>query len=157
MHIPAYLAAQRVQFETLYHPPAFTAQKRAHYLHVPGNIVAKSVLLRSPEDFVVAVLPATMHVDTSRLSQAVGKELRLATHEEIPPNFPDCEWGVVPPFGKLYGLETILEDSVRPDDRLFFESNSHFEGIRMSCRDFEEVEKPGRAQFGHKRPQGPPR
>lgn len=150
MHIPAYLAAHRVCFETLYHAPAFTAQKRAQYLRLPGRVVAKSVLLRSQEDFVVAVLPATMHIDTSRLSQAVGKNLRLATDDEIPSIFPDCEWGVVPSFGGLYGIKTILEDSVRPDDKLVFESNSRYEGIRMSCRDFEELEKPGRARFGHK-------
>jgi Ala-tRNA(Pro) deacylase len=150
MHIPAYLAAHRVRFETLYHPPAFTAQKRAQYLHLPGNIVAKSVLLRGGRDYFVAVLPATMHVDTTRLSQILDNQLRLATDDEIPQVFPDCEWGVVPPFGGLYGLKTVLEDSVRPDDDLILEGNSRAEGIRMTCRDFEELEKPGRACFGHK-------
>ncbi len=147
MHIPAYLTANRVRFETLYHPPAYTAQKRAHYLHLPGKTVAKSVLLRGPRGFMLAVLPATMHVDTTGLSQHLGSPIRLATDDEIPQVFPDCEWGVVPPFGRLYGLETLLEDSLRPDDDLVFESNSHAEGIRMTCRDFEELEKPGRAHF----------
>ena len=150
MHIPAYLAEQRVRFETLYHPPAFTAQKRARYLRLPGDVVAKSVLLRGKDGFLLAVLPATMHVNTSRLGALLANTFRLATADEIAPVFPDCEWGVVPPFGRLYGLRTFLEDSLRPDDEVVFESNHRAEGIRMSCRDFEELQRPGRARFGHK-------
>jgi Ala-tRNA(Pro) deacylase len=151
MYIPGYLAAHRVEFETLYHPPAPTAQKRAKCLHLPGKLVAKSVLFSGPHEFVLAVLPATMQVDTTRLSEIVGKPLRVATDNEIARLFPDCEWGVVPPFGRLYGLNTVLEDSVRPEDLLVFESNSQFQDIRMTCRDFEQLENPGRARFGQQK------
>ncbi len=151
MYIPGYLSAHRVQFKTLYHPPASTAQKRAKYLRLPGKLVAKSVLLRGPQEFLLAVLPATMNVDTTRLSEIVGKPLRLAGNDDIPQLFPDCEWGVVPPFGRLYGLNTMLEDSVHPDDHLVFESNSQFQDISMTCRDFEQLENPSRASFGSAR------
>jgi Ala-tRNA(Pro) deacylase len=150
MHIPAYLAANRVAFETLFHPPANTAQKRAHYLHLPGARVTKSVLLRGPSEYILAVLPATMQVNTGRLAEIFGNSFRLATNDEIPEVFTDCEWGVVPPFGRLYGVKTVLEDSLGPDDDLIFDSNHQAEGIRMICRDYEELEKPGRARFGQK-------
>ena len=37
MRISQYLAEQQVAFETVVHPPAFTAQKRAKILHVPAQ------------------------------------------------------------------------------------------------------------------------
>lgn len=147
MRVPEFLAEQRVSFETLLHPPAFTAQKRAKYLHVSGHQVAKSVLLFGPEGYFLAVLPATHHVDTLKLSEALHGSVRVAEDSEIVKVFPDCEWGVVPPFGMLYGLPTILDDALAPDALLIFESNIHGEAVRLFCRDFERLERPRRLSF----------
>jgi len=71
MRAPAFLAEQRVVFETIVHPPAFTAQKRARSLRVSGSHVAKSVLLHGPRGYLLAVLPATQQVDTDALAQGL--------------------------------------------------------------------------------------
>jgi Ala-tRNA(Pro) deacylase len=147
MQIPAYLAAHQVSFETIIHPPAYTAQKRAKYMHLPGSTVAKSVLIRGPQGFLLAVLPATRHVDTTSLSRLLDGPVALATDDEITHVFLDCEWGVVSPFGGLYGLPMLLEDSLKPDDMLVFEGHTHAEAIRMTCRDFEALEHPRRLRF----------
>jgi len=156
MRVPDFLAAQRVSFETLLHPPAFTAQKRAKYLHVPGRQVAKSVLLAGPAGYFLAVLPATDQVDTGRLARELDGPVRLAAGSEIRAVFPDCEWGVVPPFGRLYGLPVLLEDELRPEALLVFEGNSHMEAVRLLCRDFERLERPRRLQFARREDAGPP-
>src|SRR4051812_40736647 len=45
MRVPLLLAEHHVPFETLHHAPAFTAQRRAHFLRIPGRQLVKSVLL----------------------------------------------------------------------------------------------------------------
>jgi Ala-tRNA(Pro) deacylase len=147
MRIAKLLAEQQVSFEVLPHAPAFTAQKLAKSLHVPGRQVAKCVLLRSSTDFILAVLPATHHVDTDRLARYLGSAVRLATDQEISALFPDCEWGVVPPFGTLYGVRTLLDDALAPNDLIIFEDQTHVEAIRLPCREFERLEKPLRLPF----------
>jgi Ala-tRNA(Pro) deacylase len=147
MRVPVFLAEQRVGFETLRHPPAYTAQKRAKYLHVPGRRLVKSVLLRAPAGYVLAILPATCQVDLRRLERPLGGPVRLAEREEIPAFFRDCEWGALSPFGSLYGLPTLLEDALDPEGLIVFESHSHGEAIRMRCRDFERLEAPRRLPF----------
>jgi Ala-tRNA(Pro) deacylase len=147
MRLPDYLTEQRVPFETLIHPPAFTSQKRARFLHVSGRQVAKSVLLCGPGGYLLAVLPATEHVDTEKLSRDLGGPLRVADDHEIAEVFRDCEWGAVPPFGTLYGLATILEAGLEPETFIVFEANSHAEAIRMRCCDFERLERPRRLRF----------
>lgn len=142
-----YLNEHHVAFERILHPPAFTAQKRAHFLHVPGRLVAKSVLLHGPASSLLAVLPATLQVDTDLLAASLGGPVHLATAREVSEHFCDCEWGSVPPFGTLYGLPTILEASIDPGETLLWEGHSHAETIRMSCRDFERLEKPVRLAF----------
>jgi Ala-tRNA(Pro) deacylase len=147
MQIPQFLSERRVAFETLLHPPAFTAQKRAKFLHVPGGQVAKSVLLAGPQGYLLAVLPATKHVDTARLAADLGGPVRLASDQEIARVIPDCEWGVVPSFGSRYGLPVVLEETLAPDAWIVLEGNTHAEAVRLRCRDFEELEKPRRLQF----------
>jgi Ala-tRNA(Pro) deacylase len=147
MRVPHFLAEQHVPFETIYHAPAFTAQKRAKYLHVCGDLVAKCVLLVGPTGPILAVLPATRHVDTDRLAEALEAPVRLATQAEVAEEFRDCEWGVVPPFGTLYGLPTLLEASIPTEASLVWEVATHVEAIRMRCRVFEDLERPRRVSF----------
>jgi Ala-tRNA(Pro) deacylase len=73
--------------------------------------------------------------------------VRLATDEEIAGHFSDCEWGVVPPLGTLYGLKAVLDDSFQPDSLIVFETNYHAEAVRLLCRDFEKLERPQRLRF----------
>jgi Ala-tRNA(Pro) deacylase len=147
MRVPQFLNQQQVVFETIVHPPAFTAQKRAKYLHVSGKQVAKVVLLAGPEGYFLAVLPATLHVDTEALAKTLGGPVRLASEQEIVKVFHDCEHGVVEPFGTLYGLPTILDESVAPDSCILFETHTHAEAIRINCRDYERLEQPRRLRF----------
>jgi Ala-tRNA(Pro) deacylase len=150
MRVPLFLADNRVAFETLYHAPAYTAQRRARYLHIPGRQLVKSVLLRAPAGYLVAVLPADARVDLAALGQTLGGPVRLASAEEIPEVFRDCEWGALSPFGSLYGLATVLDESLDPETMILFEGHSHAEAIRMCCRDFERLERPRRLRFARR-------
>lgn len=147
MRVPLFLAEQRVAFETLVHPPAFSAQKRAKFLGVPGEQVAKSVLLAGPHGYVLAVLPATHHLDGALLEHALGGPVRLASAREIAEVFRDCEFGVAVPFGTLYDVPTLLDDSIAPETVMIFEGHAHHETIRMRCADFERLEHPRRVHI----------
>jgi Ala-tRNA(Pro) deacylase len=155
MRISDYLAEQRIDFEWLPHPPAYTAQKRAKYLRVSGRQVAKCVLLASPSGYLLAVLPATRQVDTKVLAEQLGGPIRLANDREIATVFRDCESGVVPPFGTRYGVSTLLDDAIDPDASIVLETDTQYEAIRLRCRDFERLEKPRRLAFGRPILHGP--
>jgi Ala-tRNA(Pro) deacylase len=147
MRIAAFLEDHHVAFEALPHPLAFSAQKLAKYLRVPGRQVAKCVLLSGPHGLFLAVLPASLQVDPERLAAALGGLVRLADESEIAATFADCEWGVVPPFGTLYGLRSVIDDSLDPESLIVFEGQTHVEALRMCCRDFERLENPQRLRF----------
>src|SRR5688500_5703742 len=104
MHVHQFWRDQEFRFETRIQPPAFTDQKRSRRLHIPGRQLAKCVLLAEGKRFLLAVLPATHHVDLERLTVLLEQPVRLATDEEVAAVFRDCEWGVSMPFGSLYGI-----------------------------------------------------
>jgi Ala-tRNA(Pro) deacylase len=150
MYVEDFLRNQHVWFETLLHRPASCATRLASSVHVPGRGVAKSVLMKAGERFVLAVLPATARIDLSRLGRALGidsSELRLANPGEILETIDDCEPGVIPPFGRLYGFETIMDDSLADNPTIVFGANTRHQGLRMRLHDYEILEQPLRAVF----------
>ena len=107
MYTVDFLRSRRVWFEELLHSPASSSTKRAHSVHVPGRLVAKTVLVKAGDRFVLAVLPSTAGSTWSGWASCCGltaSDVRLATTEELIGIFTDCEPGVVPPFGRLYEL-----------------------------------------------------
>jgi Ala-tRNA(Pro) deacylase len=148
MRVQTFLAEHHVAFDTIIHPPAFTASKRARFLHVPGNQLAKCVLLAGQGAAFLAVLPATQKVDLAALEKPLGGPVTLANAEEIAATFGDCEWGSLVPFGRLYGVPSLLDISFHPDALLVFEAHRHAVAIRMRCCDFVRLELPWRLALG---------
>ncbi len=148
MSIRSYLQSRSVDFDFLLHRPTYSATHLAGSLHVPGRSVAKGVLVRAGDAFVLAVLPATHRVDVDRLSKILGvDEVRIATEIEVERVFADCEPGALPPFGRLYGLTTVLDLSLALGAEMTFVANMRHEGVRMRFTDYEAIEAPIEAQF----------
>jgi Ala-tRNA(Pro) deacylase len=157
MRVSDFLADQQIAFEEMIHPPAFTSQKLAKYLHVSGRQVVKTVLLKGPRDFFLAVLPATQTIDLQRLSAHMNGAVRLASEAELHEVFRDCEWGALAPFGRLYGLSTVLEAGIAADAMIVFGAQRHALAIRMLCRDFVLLENPRCLTFAREDTQPHPR
>jgi Ala-tRNA(Pro) deacylase len=148
MCIREFLQSRSVRFELLLHRPAHSAAHLAGSLHVPGRRVAKAVLVKAGDAFALAVLPATHRIDTVRLAEVMGVDvLRIATESEVETVFADCEPGALPPFGRLYGLTTIVDSSLAGGAEVAFMGNTRHEGVRMRFKDYEAVESPIRARF----------
>ena len=150
MQVSQLLTDAQVSFQSLVHPPAFTAQRRARHLRLPGRQVAKGLLLVGPDGYFLGVLPATHQVDLDALTRHLNGRVRLACWREIIGICRTCEWGAVAPFGTLYGLPTVLDESIAPDAEIVLEGNTHFEAIRLHVRDFERLEQPRRLRFARR-------
>lgn len=149
MFISDYLRSKRVPFQALLHEPTPSATKLARSVHVPGRQVAKVVLIGAGDWYALAVLPSTHRVDLARLAELVGcSQVRLANEGELERIFNDCELGALPPFGRLYGLQTWVDTSLAGDGcDIVFEGNLRHLGMRMSFRDYQATESPRLGQF----------
>src|SRR4051812_31953266 len=111
MRLDEFLTEQHVPFNRLPHRPAYAANRVAQMLHVPGKDMAKSVLLKTHDGYLLAVLPATHRVDMDRLRQQMRDDfVTLASESDIERVFPDCERGAMPPFGSLYEVPTLVDE-----------------------------------------------
>jgi Ala-tRNA(Pro) deacylase len=148
----AYLDRERVHYDVLSHPEAFRALAIAQTLHTPGKEMAKVVIVKVQERFVMTVLPASWNVDLHRLRTVFATHrVRLATEDEIIGLFPDCELGAMPPFGNLYGLPVYVDQSLTEDEEIVFQAGTHSDAIRMRYWDFASLAFPVVEEF-HRSP-----
>jgi Ala-tRNA(Pro) deacylase len=137
------LEKEKVWYEHEVHRTAYTAQEVAAEEHVPGKMVAKTVVIKVDDHFALAVLPASARTNFARLKAALGaKEVRLASELEFTGLFPDCEVGAMPPFGNLYGVPVYVDTSLTSDDEIVFNAGTHQDTIRMKYADFERLALP---------------
>jgi Ala-tRNA(Pro) deacylase len=147
MDIVEFLTQSGVEFEGTVHEQAFTAQEVAATEHVSGHIFAKTVIVKAGDAYCMLVLPASRHVDLSKVAELVGAETALATEPEMKNLFQDCEIGAEPPFGSHYDVKTFLDRSLSDVDQIVFRAGRHSRTVKMGRADYERLEEPTVADF----------
>jgi len=134
-----FMLTEGVKYDVLNHAHTSCSSETAEAAHVPGDRLAKAVLLEDENGYVLAVLPASHRLALGALHNALQRRLGLATEDEVSELFRDCELGAIPPFGEPYGIETVLDDSLLEQPEVYFESGDHEELIRVSGDQFRRL------------------
>ena len=143
-----FLDSNKVKYKSVAHPPAYTAQEVAAMTHIPGNEMAKTVVIKVDGEMAMAVLPASFRVGIDTLRDAIGATLvELAGEQDFQEIFSDCETGAMPPFGNLYGLDVYVAEKLTTNEQIAFNACSHAELIRMPYRDFARLVSPRVIKF----------
>ena len=149
MNLQTYLDEMGVPYRLCRHTTAYTAQDLAAMEHVPGREVIKPVVVQADGQFVMCALPASYRIDMEELRRQLGaEEIRLADEQKLAELFPDCELGAAPPIGKLYGMTTLMDESLVADSRVMFQAGTHSDAITMSLADYRRIAQPEIAFFG---------
>jgi len=139
----AYLREQGVPFEKQQHGIAFTAHEVAASEHLPGDLVAKVVMVFADGNMFMLVLPASHRADLTKATAALdAKDVWLAGEQEFAKIFPDCEIGAMPPFGNLYGVPVYVDRTLTEDETIVFQAGTHTGTISMAYADYERLVKP---------------
>ena len=134
-----YLDRCGVKYDVLTHRYSGNSLKTAEEAGVSGENIAKSVILEDDRGYLMAVVPATHHVELGLLGRQLNRHLGLATEKELTQLFSDCDPGAVPLIGQAYGVDVILEDCLSDCSDIFFEAGDHTELIHMRGEDFQAL------------------
>jgi Ala-tRNA(Pro) deacylase len=142
--LQSYLRKNGVKPQTVTHPKTLSASRTAQACHVSGDCVAKGVLVKDAEGYLLAVIPASHHIEMERLSRLTGRALRLADEEEVADVFPDCAPGAVPPLGAPYGLDCVVDDSLARQPEAFLEGGDHATLLQVTASEFARLTRDAR-------------
>lgn len=136
-----YMNRCGTSFDELVHAPAQQMARAAEAAHVPGRQVAKSVLVRAGDEYMLAVVPASRHLQLDRLESWLGRDVALAEERDSVTLFADCDRGAIPPVGAAYGLETILDDEMLTDDDVYFEGGDHNTLVHVDAANWRRLQR----------------
>ncbi len=143
MKVEDYLADQGVWFEAHNHRPVYTAQELAAEEHISGKDVAKPVIIKADDGYVMCVLPASSKLDITKAMGALhATQCRLAEENEMATLFPDVEIGAEPPFGNLYKIRTMVDSHLTSEPHILFSAGSHRDAIEMAYADYDRLVHP---------------
>jgi len=135
-----YLEHEGVSYDVVAHAPTGASSHTAAIAHVPGDQLAKSVMLEDEDGrYLLAVIPASHYVDLGELHRQFNKQLGLASEDDVGAMFDDCELGAVPPIGDAYGIDVILDDSLEDCPDVYFEAGDHTGLVHVSGEDFRQI------------------
>ena len=138
-----YLESRHAHYETISHQPAFTAQEVAASTHIPGRMMAKTVMVKLDGEMSMVVLPADRRIDLARLKRATRTHFaRLASEQEFIGMFPGCEVGAMPPLGELYGLDVFAARELTEDDEIAFNGGTFTEVVKVPYAEFRRLAHP---------------
>lgn len=141
-----YLSDHHIPYDVLVHEATGSAGHAAEVAHVSGDKMAKAVLLRGMEGYVMAVVPASHHLHMDLVNSQVGDDLRLASEDEICELFTDCERGAVPACAAAYGLRAVVDDTLDIMPDVYMEGGDHRSLLHLDADAFRRMV--GTAQRG---------
>jgi len=129
--VQSYLERQHIPYHLKHHPYTETAMTSAFAARVPAQRVAKGVVLKDEEGFVMALVPSDRQVDLEAVNKTMDRLLEPATQRDVRILFRDCEAGAVPSLGVAYNMRMIWDDSLAEEQICYMESGDHSELLEI--------------------------
>jgi Ala-tRNA(Pro) deacylase len=121
----SFMDRRGVGFDEVPHTLTMQMSRAAQAADVPSRQVAKGVLVRAGDEYMLAVAPSSRRVRLEDLQSWLGRRVTLAEEGETLALFPDCALGAIPAIGQAYGLETIVDNGLMDADDVWFEGGDH--------------------------------
>lgn len=130
------LEAAGVEYELLPHAHTETATAEAEALGLDPGDVAKTLIVKTPDGYLRALIPASRRIDLHKLRDVTGggkHKVHLASEEDLRRDFPEFELGAVPPVGGGKSDPVVVDERVAERTTIVVEAGSHHESVRISA------------------------
>jgi Ala-tRNA(Pro) deacylase len=134
-----FLADNGVDYDLIPHERSMTSARTAETSHVSGDCLAKGVVLKDEQGYLLAVLPASHQVELDAIVEQLMRPFDVAETREVERLFPDCDRGAVPPVGRAYGLDVLVDDSLAAQPEIYFESGDHTNLVHVDRSSFDRL------------------
>jgi Ala-tRNA(Pro) deacylase len=125
-------------YELLPHAHTESALAEAQALGLPADDVAKTLIVRTREGYLRAVLLASSRLDERKLrdiTEGNKKDVQLASEDDLRRDYPDFDLGAVPPVGGARRDPVIVDSRVNARPSVVLEAGSHEQSVRIASLD----------------------
>lgn len=134
------LEKAKVNYKILEHKTVFTAFDKSQTLKVPPRIVGKTLLLKGDKELFLCLIPADKNLDLKKVKKVIKKKkVELATERTIKNKLKGAKPGAIPPFGNLWKIKTLVEKSLKKENKIILNSGTWNFSIEISPKDLSKL------------------
>ena len=125
-------------YDLLPHAHTESALDEAKALGLGPDDVAKTLVVKTAQGYLRAVLPASRRLDERKVRDLTGgskRDVHLAGEDDLRRDYPDFELGAVPPVGGARHDEVIVDSRVAAGETVVLEAGSHEQSVRIAGAD----------------------
>ena len=128
--------------------PEASAQQVQDFLSKPGRLLIDGEWVEAASGKTFETLNPATEESLGSVAHGATEDVELAGEAEIGQMFPNCELGAEPPIGCMFGLPTLMDESLFAHDRVTFQAGTHQDAVTMTLADYRKVAQPEVAYFG---------
>lgn len=145
--VTKFLDKAKVKYKTLEHKVVYTAHDAAQTTKKKLNEIAKVVLVKADQEFVLIVLPGGKYVDFGGIKKALkAKKVAMASEKDIT-KYLKTKVGLLHPFGSEYNLKTLLDSGMAKAKKMLASAGTYTHSVEIALKDFEKLIKPVKGKF----------
>lgn len=151
-----YLDKKLAKYDEVAHKTVYTAYDAAQTLRKELKEIAKTLLVATDKAYILAVVPANMKIDLTKLKKAVKAKKVSIPDEKMMVKVFRIKPGSMTAFGGLHKVEVWADKSLLKTKEVILSAGSVTDSVRMKVKDFLQLEQAKLAQFaksgGYKKP-----
>jgi Ala-tRNA(Pro) deacylase len=137
--VKLYLLSHDIEYDVIEHELTMTASEAANASHISPGKVAKGVLIKGEDGYLVAVVPANRRILLGELESCMQEAVGLASEDEAVGILSDCSRGAIPPVGDPYGLDVIVDYALDTLGDVYFEGGDHRTLVHVTDDQFARI------------------
>jgi Ala-tRNA(Pro) deacylase len=152
-----YLEDKKYKFSLIDHKTAFTAWDKAQTEKANPRAVAKTLVMKADNDYLLALIPSDRNLDKGKLLKAVNtgrKKEKLKSAKKI--DFAKEIWmkknilgkvGATPPFAELLKLAVFVDGLLLKNKKIYLGSGEYTQSFLIGTAQYLKNEKPATGNF----------
>lgn len=142
-----YLDSHKIKYQTHEHKKVYTAFNEGETQHANMKEVAKTVLVKTNPGFALVVVPAAKYVDFGKVKKTLkAKKVSMAKESDIA-KILKTKIGLIHPFGSLYKLPVLVDNSLLKQKQIMTSAGSYTESLALKPKDYAKLENPQKGTF----------
>ena len=135
-----FLKENKIEYETVEHPPVFTVEEADKYIEGMDGIFSKTLFLAGKKNrkFYLVILSGDKKLDIKNLNEITGDKLKFANEGYLKEKL-----GLVPGMVSLFGLlnnsekdvNVYIDDEVFKEERITFHPNTNTVTMFIKVKD----------------------
>ena len=159
--ITDYLNKNKYKYEIIEHRTTYTAWDTAQTEKVKPQEVAKALVMKADNDYLIAMVPSNKNLDKKGLLKVINAQRKKSGEQTCKKiDFTKEAWmkknlpgkvGATPPFAGLINLGVYIDNALKKNKKIYLGSGEYTKSVRVSVSQYLKIEKPVMGNFSVKK------